>query len=79
MSLGLAMRSDEEYVERKVMRVDVEGTRSIRKPKRRWLDSGCVLLRQKLFDAETQHGLCGRDLADTATPYTTGKICRGRM
>ena len=54
------MRRDEEYVGKRVMRMDVEGRRRKGRPKQRWMDSVNVDLREKgLSGRRCTTGLCG--------------------
>ena len=49
---GHVMRRDEEYVRKKVMRMDLEGRRRKGRPKQRWMDSVNVHLRDKGLSGE---------------------------
>ena len=49
------------------------------KPRRGWLDSVNVDLREKGLSAwRHKTGLCGGNLSDTSTPSRSGKRCLGR-
>ena len=57
------MRRDEEYVGKRVIRMDVEGRRRKGGPKQRWMDSVNVDLREKgLSGEETQNCAVWRQL-----------------
>ena len=65
---GHVMRRDEEYVGKRAMRIEVQGSRMRGKPKKRWVDGVKDDLREK--------GLSGEDVYDrelcmeaTTVPY----------
>ena len=65
------MRRNEEYIGTGVMRTDVEGRRRKGIPRRRWMDSVNVDLREKGLSEGERHKtwLCGGNLSDTPTPH----------
>ena len=66
---GDVMRRDEEYVGKRVARMDVEGRRRRGRQKIRWMDSVNVDLREKGQSGEQMHltELCGGNLTHTST------------
>ena len=62
------MRIDEDYVRKRVMRIDVEGRRRKGRPKRKWVDSVNVDLREKgLSGEQTQNRTVWRQLVRKST------------
>ena len=68
MHIQCIMGRDEEYVEKKVVRTDVEGRRRKGRPKRRWMDSVNVDLREKELSGETQNTAAWRQLVRNVDP-----------
>ena len=68
------MRRDGECVGKRVTRIDVEGRRRKGRPKRRWMDSVNVVMREKgCRGKRCNTGLCGGNLSDSSTHMEVGK------
>ena len=74
---GHVMRRDEEYVGKRVMRMDVEGRRRKGTPKRMRMDSVNVDLRD-CRARRCKTGMYGCNLSHTSTPQRSWKRCGGR-
>ena len=71
---GHVMRRDEEYVGKRVMRMDVERWRRKGRLKMRWMGSVDVDLREKgLSGEEMQNWAVWRQLSHTSTPQGSGR------
>ena len=76
---GHTMRKDEDYVGKRAMEVQVPGRRNRVRPKRRWLDSVKVDLKEKVLRRKVWKGMnftIGQDgsgLSIMPTPHKGGK------
>ena len=69
---GHVMRREEDYVGRRVMRMEVQGRRNRRTPRRRWMDSVNDDLREKnLTEQDTQNRTEWRRLTRNVYPAYT--------
>ena len=64
------MRKDEDYVGKRVMEMEVPGRRNRVRPKRRWLSSVKVDLKEKDLEGNELHD---RARSKTSTPHKGGK------
>ena len=78
---GHVLRSEDEYVGKRVMGMEVPGKRRRGRPKRRWLDSIKNDLSERELSGEEvllKTEFNGGVSQDTSTPHKSGKGCRRR-